>query len=55
MTPSEAIEKQNQMTGEQQNFVAVRCSVAWYEQNRMKYKYNKEYMDEKPAEEEREA
>ena len=55
MTPDEAIRKWGSMTGEQQNFVAVRCSVAWYEQNRMKYKYNKEYMDEKPAEEEREA
>ena len=55
MTPDEAIKKWGSMTGEQQNFVAVRCSVAWYEQNRMKYKYNKEYMDEKPAEEEREA
>ena len=46
MTPDEAINKWQTMTGEQQNFVAVRCSVAWYEQNRMKYKYNKKYMDE---------
>lgn len=51
MTPSEAIEKQNKMTTEQRNFVAVRCSVAWYEQNRMKYKYNQKYMEEEPAEE----
>ena len=51
MTPSEAIEKQNQMTTEQRNFVAVRCSVAGYEQNRMKYKYNQKYMEEEPAEE----
>ena len=51
MTPDEAINKWQTMTGEQQNFVAVRCSVAWYEQNRMKYKYNKKYMDEDAGEE----
>lgn len=51
MTPDEAIKKWDNMTGEQQNFVAVRCSVAWYEQNRMKYKYNQKYMEEEPAEE----
>lgn len=46
MTPDEAIQKWDSMTGEQQNFVAVRCSVAWYEQNRMKYKYNEVHIDE---------
>ena len=53
MTPSEAIEKQNKMTTEQRNFVAVRCSVAWYEQNRMKYKTRQVEIDE-PREEESE-
>ena len=34
------------MTGEQQNFVVTRCSAAWYEQNRMKYKYNEVEVEE---------
>ena len=51
MTPSEAIEKQNKMTTEQRNFVAVRCSVAWYEQNRMKYKYKEVEVEEAGTEE----
>ena len=51
MTPDEAINKWESMTGEQQNFVPVRCSVAWYEQNRMKYKNRQVEIDE-PREEE---
>ena len=46
MTPDEAIQKWDSMTGEQQNFVAVHCSIAWYEQNRMKYKYNEVHIEE---------
>ena len=46
MTPSEAIDKQKDMTTEERNFVAVRCSVAWYEQDRMKYKYREVEIDE---------
>ena len=46
MTPSEAIEKQNNMTTDQRNFVAVRCSIAWYEKDRMKYKYRKAESEE---------
>ena len=46
MTPDEAIKKWDSMTGEQQNFVAVHCSIAWYEQNRMKYKYNEVHIEE---------
>ena len=39
MTPDEAINKWGSLSREQQNFVPVRCSVAWYENNRIKYKY----------------
>ena len=39
MTPDEAINKWGSLSSEQQNFVPVRCSVAWYENNRIKYKY----------------
>lgn len=39
MTPDEAIAKWNDLSREQKNFAVVRCSVTWYEQNRMKYKY----------------
>ena len=46
MTPSEAIDKQKNMTTEERNFVAVRCSVAWYEQDRMNYKYREVEIDE---------
>ena len=46
MTPDEAIGKWETMSGEEQNFVAVRCSIAWYEKDRMKYKYNEVNIDE---------
>ena len=46
MTPDEAIRKWETMSGEEQNFVAVRCSIAWYEKDRMKYKYNEVNIDE---------
>ena len=46
MTPDEAIGKWEKMSGEEQNFVAVRCSIAWYEKDRMKYKYNEVNIDE---------
>ena len=50
MTPDEAIDKWKDMSGEQQNFAVVRCSVAWYEKNRMKYKTRQVETDE-PQEE----
>ena len=51
MTPDEAINQWKNMTTEQRNFVAVRCSVAWYEQNRMKYKYREAEVEEAGEEE----
>ncbi len=51
MTPDEAIAKWNDLSREQKNFACVRCSVAWYEQNRMKYKYK----DTEDCDESREA
>ena len=46
MTPDEALAKWENMSGELQNFVVVRVSVAWYEQNRMKYKQREVTIDE---------
>ncbi len=46
MTPDEAVEKWESLSGEEQNFVVVHCSVAWYEQNRMKYKYKEVDIEE---------
>lgn len=53
MTPNEAIDQWKNLTGEQQNFVSVRCAIAWYEKDRMKYKY-RVVEDEDAQEEERE-
>lgn len=50
MTPDEAINKWESLSREQKNFAVVRCSVAWYEQNRMKYKTRQVEIDE-PSEE----
>ena len=46
MTPDEAINKWTNMTTEERNFVAVRCSIAWYEKDRMKYKYREVEVEE---------
>lgn len=52
MTPDEAINQWKNLSGEQRNFVAVRCSVAWYEKDRMKYKYREVKIDDDETQEE---
>ncbi len=51
MTPDEAINKWESLSREQKIFAVVRCSVAWYEQNRMKYKARQVDIDEPRGEE----
>ena len=50
MTPDEAVNKWESLSREEKNFAVVRCSVAWYEQNRMKYKYRETEIHEESQE-----